>query len=182
MNGFSTVIRGLPLWHSGKESACQCRRYNRCMFNPWIGKIPWSRKWQTAPVFLPGKSHGQRNLAGYSPWGPKSVTWLNTHSSLIRRDMGEMVSVSIVREHRDMTSPTNQEERSHQELNQLAPWSSVSQWLCKPQSLWYFCYSSLNLVMLPGDRSCLSDSRRDGAEEPASWGQHALLTLRVLNK
>ena len=36
-------------------------------FNPWVGKIPWSRKWQPTPVFLPGKSHGQRSPAGYSP-------------------------------------------------------------------------------------------------------------------
>ena len=35
---------------------------------PEVGKIPWSRKWQPTPVFLPGKSHGQRSLAGYSPW------------------------------------------------------------------------------------------------------------------
>ena len=36
--------------------------------DPWAGKIPWRRKWQPAPVFLPGKSHGQRILAGYKPW------------------------------------------------------------------------------------------------------------------
>ena len=36
--------------------------------DPWVGKIPWRRKWQPTPVFLPGKSHGQRSLAGYSPW------------------------------------------------------------------------------------------------------------------
>ena len=35
--------------------------------SPWIGKIPWSRKWQPTPVFSPGKFHGQRSLAGYSP-------------------------------------------------------------------------------------------------------------------
>ena len=52
-----------------KESACQCRRLKRCGFKPWVGKIPWSRKWQPTPVFLPGKFHGQRSLAGYSPWG-----------------------------------------------------------------------------------------------------------------
>ena len=40
-------------------------------FNPWVGKIPWSRKWQPTPVFLPGKFHGQRSLAGYSAWGRK---------------------------------------------------------------------------------------------------------------
>ena len=50
---------------SGKEPACQCRRYKRCGFNPWVGKIPWRRKWQPTPIFLPGESCGQRNLAGY---------------------------------------------------------------------------------------------------------------------
>ena len=40
-------------------------------FDTWVGKIPWRRKWQSTPVFLPGKSHGQRNLAGYGPWGHK---------------------------------------------------------------------------------------------------------------
>ena len=48
-----------------KESACQCRRQE---FNPWIGKIPWRRKWHPTPVFLPGEFR-QRNLAGYSQWG-----------------------------------------------------------------------------------------------------------------
>ena len=45
------------------------RRRKRRGFNPWVGKIPWRRKWQPAPVFLPGKSHRQRSLAGYRPWG-----------------------------------------------------------------------------------------------------------------
>ena len=39
-------------------------------FDPWVGKISWRRKWQPTP-FLPGKSHGQRSLASYSPWGRK---------------------------------------------------------------------------------------------------------------
>ena len=56
---------------SGKEPACQCRRHNRWGFNPWVRKIPWRRWWQPIPVVLPGKSHGQRSLAGYSPWGRK---------------------------------------------------------------------------------------------------------------
>ena len=46
----------------GKESACKCRRHE---FDPWVGKIPWRKKWQPTPVFLPGESHGQRSLAGY---------------------------------------------------------------------------------------------------------------------
>ena len=39
----------------------------RSGFNPWVGKIPWSGKWKPTPVFLPGESHGQRVLVGYSP-------------------------------------------------------------------------------------------------------------------
>ena len=58
----------LPWWLSGKESACQCRRRGRHGFDPWVGKIPWRRKQQPTPLFLSGKSHRQRNLAGYSPW------------------------------------------------------------------------------------------------------------------
>ena len=58
-------------WLSCKESACQCRRHRAHEFNPWVRKIPWRRKWQPAPIFLPGKSHGQRSLEGYSPWGAK---------------------------------------------------------------------------------------------------------------
>ena len=54
-----------------KESACQCRRCKTCQFDPWFGKIPWRRKCQPTPVFLPGTSHGQRSLAGFSPWGRK---------------------------------------------------------------------------------------------------------------
>ena len=42
-------------------------------FDPWVRKIPWRKKWQLTPVLLPGESHGQRSLEGYSPWGHKEV-------------------------------------------------------------------------------------------------------------
>ena len=58
---------GFPGGVGGKEPACQCRRYNRCGFNPWVIKIPWRREWQPSLVVLPGESHGQGSLAGYSP-------------------------------------------------------------------------------------------------------------------
>ena len=58
-----SVVAGLPQWLSGKEPICQSKRPG---FDPWVGKIPWRRKWQHTPVFLPGKSYGQRSLAGYS--------------------------------------------------------------------------------------------------------------------
>ena len=64
---------GLPRWLSGKGPTRQRRSWRRPGFNPWVGKTPWRRKWQSTPVFLPGKSHRQRSLVGYSPWGHKRV-------------------------------------------------------------------------------------------------------------
>ena len=61
----------LPRWHSGKESACQCRRHKRQWFDPWIRKIPWSREGQHTPLFFPAEFHGLRKLEDYSPWGLK---------------------------------------------------------------------------------------------------------------
>ena len=63
---------------SDEEPARQWGRLKRCRLNPWVGKVPWRREWQPTPVFLPGKSHGQRSLAGYGI--TKSWTQLSTHS------------------------------------------------------------------------------------------------------
>ena len=63
--------KGHISWHlcsNDKESACQHRRHE---FDPWVRKIPWRKKWQPTPIFLPGKSHRQRSLACCSPWGCK---------------------------------------------------------------------------------------------------------------
>ena len=68
---FLAVRFGLPRWHNDKESSWQCWRCRRRGFDPWVGKIPWRRKWQLTPVFLPGKSHGERSLVGCSSWGCK---------------------------------------------------------------------------------------------------------------
>ena len=59
---------GLPRWLSSKESACQAGDVGLI---PGLGMIPWRRKWQPTPVFLPGESQGWRSLVGYSPWGRK---------------------------------------------------------------------------------------------------------------
>ena len=50
----------------------------------WVGKNPWRRKWQPTPVYLPGESHGQRSLVGYSPWGHKEsdATEVNEHACM----------------------------------------------------------------------------------------------------
>ena len=80
---FAEILTAAPWWHhplgfclnsstvipggaSIKEATCQCRRHKRCRFDPWVGMIFWRGVWQPTLVFLPGESHGQRSLAGYS--------------------------------------------------------------------------------------------------------------------
>ena len=58
------TLKSLIQHHSSKVSIFWCSPG----FDPWVGKIPWRRKWQSTSVFLPGESHGWRNLVGYSPW------------------------------------------------------------------------------------------------------------------
>ena len=70
---FTIVVKNPPANVGDKRRGC----------DSWVRKIPWRRKWQPTPVFLPGKSHEQRSLAGYSPWGctesdTTEATW-HTH-------------------------------------------------------------------------------------------------------
>ena len=83
-------------WHSGEESSCQCRRYERCRFNPWVRKIPWRRKQKPTPVFLPVKPHGQRSLAGYSPWGHKKSNTTERLSTLINSEICSIISSNLL--------------------------------------------------------------------------------------
>ena len=59
---------GLPWW---LRWLSVCLQHRRPGFDPWVGKIPWRRKWQPTPVLLPGKFHGPRSLVVYSPWRHK---------------------------------------------------------------------------------------------------------------
>ena len=61
---------GFEMYSDDKSVSLQCRRPR---FNPWVGKMPWRKKWQPTPVLLLGKSHGQRSLVGYSPRGHKEL-------------------------------------------------------------------------------------------------------------
>ena len=61
-------ILGFPGGSDGKESACNAGDMG---FIPGSGRCPGEGEWQPSPIFLPGEFHGQRNLAGYSPWGCK---------------------------------------------------------------------------------------------------------------
>ena len=82
--------KGFPSGASGKEPTRQCRRHRRCGLNPWRAKIPWRRAWQPTLVFLPRESHGQRGLAGYSPYGciqldtlsARACAWAHTHTPI----------------------------------------------------------------------------------------------------
>ena len=64
---------GSPGGASGKEPACQCRRHKRSRFDPWVGKIPWRRKWQPTPVFLPGRIPWIEEPGGLQPVGSQRV-------------------------------------------------------------------------------------------------------------
>ena len=66
----SSISQDFPGGPMVKTPRSQCRG---CGFNSWARKIPWRRKWQPILVFLPGKSHGQRSLGGYNPWGCKEL-------------------------------------------------------------------------------------------------------------
>ena len=67
------LTMGNPCWgFPGGSDGKDCLQW-RPGFNPWVGKIPWRRKWLPTAISLPGKSHGQRSLTGYSPWGCKEL-------------------------------------------------------------------------------------------------------------
>ena len=77
------ALLGFPGGSDGKKICLQCRRPG---FDPWVGKIPWRRKRQPAPVSFPGEFHGRRSLAGCNPWGleesdtTERLTHTHTHT------------------------------------------------------------------------------------------------------
>ena len=87
LHSFQLAVRSrdltIPGGESGKESACQWRRFRRSEFHPWVKKIPWRRKWQPTPVFWHEKSYRQRTV--HNPWGHKES------------DTTEQLSITIVR-------------------------------------------------------------------------------------
>ena len=65
-------------WRSGKKKkkkkiCLPIQETQEMLVRSWVGKIPWRRKWQPTPVFLPGKFRGQKSLMGYSSWGCKET-------------------------------------------------------------------------------------------------------------
>jgi len=70
------LVHHFPDGSDGKESACNSGDLG---FSPWVGKIHCGREWLPTPLFLPGEFHGQRTLAGYSPWGCKELDMTKQH-------------------------------------------------------------------------------------------------------
>ena len=79
----------MPGFPGSQKNSAVMRRLG---FDPWVGKIPWGREWQFTPVFLPGESHGQRSLAGDSPWGHKEFVMTEATNGLISCQALEMQS------------------------------------------------------------------------------------------
>ena len=79
------------------ETCQQCRRHKRCRLDPWVGQIPWRKKWQPTPVFLPGKFHGQGSLEGSLGLQRVGHEWATGHIKHLAQDPGliqHSVSVS----------------------------------------------------------------------------------------
>ena len=73
ISGFNLLISGFPGGSDGREFACNAGDLGAMQKTPWVGKTPWRREWQATLVFLPEEFHGQRILAGYSPWAHKEL-------------------------------------------------------------------------------------------------------------
>ena len=90
------VVNNLPAnaGDAGDSSLIpQCRRCRRLEFDPWVVNIPCRMKWLPTPVFLPGKCHGQRSLAGYSQWGREESEQLSYEHTVVVEEWGRGAGV-----------------------------------------------------------------------------------------
>ena len=110
----------------GQRIHLECRRFR---LNPWVGKIPWRRAWQPTPVLLPGESHGQRRLEGYSPWGHQeldTIEWLSLSLSfhhIVQKEPTSLLGVHT------LSGAISEKQSSH--LPSLARWRQ-RWWDCWP--------------------------------------------------
>ena len=184
----------LLLW---KEPALQRRRFKRCEFVPWVRKSSWRRTWQPTPAFLPGESHGQRSLVGYSPWGRRvGYDWACTHTE---KWVGACVASCSVcegltwRDNRGAASltshppvtmcplPSPTKEHCPQTPNSAHIWSSSNSfcslgicWAGSPHSLTMTCRTQTNSIARHHCSSgnevpppCSSPQEMVGAELPS---------------
>ena len=113
-------ILDFPGGSVSKESTCSagdCLQGRRPRFNPCVRKTPWRRKWQPTPVFLPGESHGERSLAGYSPGVTKNQSQLNyyyqqQHNSILKLTLILVFSHQVVSDSATPWTAAHQASRS----------------------------------------------------------------------
>ena len=179
------VKKGLPRWHSGKEYSCQCRRLRRYGFDPWVGKIPWSRKWQPTLVDLPGKFHGQKSTPrGHKEldmtehahahnakvsvvendlrcerWAYKSIVGLPLYSpiSILLRRVSKRIS------HRDQECLEGQESGIPTSMEYTVPGTASAEWVKERALLREPDVCPLQLTWADGKRR----TRREKNEEPS---------------
>ena len=115
----------VPAWWLRQKRIClQCSSPG---FSPWIGKIPWRREWLLIPLFLPGELHGQRSLAGYSPWNAKNWTSLSDyhfHFFITSRGTGDWRSVTWAVSRAMWTA--HNKKIGHQSSEEI-PWLAILQ-------------------------------------------------------
>ena len=118
----------------------QCRRPG---FDPWVGKIPCVRKWQPTPVFFPEESHGQRRLAGYSPWASKesdtteqlTLSLSPFQSFTYFTNLTFLISFISLITRKNLSQSLSPQEWAHQPFHEHCQFSSVAQsclTLCDP--------------------------------------------------
>ena len=78
--GFKDIYIYIYTYLERASLVAQMEKNLPAVFDPWVGKISWRRKWQPTPVFLPGEFHGQRSLVGYSKWGRKELDTTERHT------------------------------------------------------------------------------------------------------
>ena len=114
----------------------------------WVGKIPWGRKWQPTPACLPRKSHGQRSLAGYSPWGWKRVGHdLATSLSVLFKNVWQCVQAHLLRSRMltctSISCVNTRESSLGMHVHLSSSWSPCSQSWPSSTHRWIFLWSPL---------------------------------------
>ena len=126
-------------------------------FSPWVGKIPWRRAWQPTPVFLPGESHGQRSLVGYSPRFTKSQTRLKQQYEI----QYDLIFLFILLEY--------SWELDHKEDREPKNWCLKTVVLEKTPKI-PLDSKEIKIVNLKGNQSWIITGRTDAeAEAPVFW-------------
>ena len=164
-----------PLWLSGEESTCECRRLR---FDPWVGKIPWVRTWQPTPVFLPGKSMDRGAWWATVHRVTKSQTQLSDW--VCKEGIPKSLSLSLSPSREDTArrqSSASQKGRPHQEtklattliLDSPASRTVRTKLLLKAPSLWYFCYGILSSLIQQVIHSLVITSAPFSARNWMAW-------------